>query len=134
MITKPYGFHAGGMSCGIKPSGSPDLAIVASDRPCAAAGVFTRNRFCGAPVHVSKRHVRGGRAQAIVCNSGISNVGTGERGIADAEAMCEAVAERLGEHEAFAGAKVARGDVLPASTGIIGRPLPMEKITAGIAT
>ncbi|MFW6336756.1 MAG: bifunctional glutamate N-acetyltransferase/amino-acid acetyltransferase ArgJ, partial [Phycisphaeraceae bacterium] len=74
------------------------------------------------------------RAQAIVCNSGISNVGTGERGIADAEAMCKAVAERLGEHEAFAGAKIARGDVLPASTGIIGRPLPMEKITAGIAT
>ena len=133
MITKPDGFYAGGMSCGIKPSGSPDLAIVASDRPCAAAGVFTRNRFPGAPVHVSKRHVRRGRAQAIVCNSGISNVGTGERGIADAEAMCEALAQRMNEHEAFAGASVSPRDVLPASTGIIGRTLPMDKITAGIA-
>lgn len=134
MITKPYGFYAGGLSCGIKPSGSPDLAIVASDRRCAVAGVFTRNRFPGAPVRVCKRHVRGGRAQAIVCNSGVSNVGTGERGIADAEAMCEALAQRMNEHEAFAGASVSPRDVLPASTGIIGRPLPMDKITAGIAT
>lgn len=132
MITKPHGFYAGGMSCGIKPSGSPDLAMVASDRPCAAAGVFTRNRFPGAPVHVSKRHVRGGRAQAIVCNSGISNVGTGERGIADAETMCDAVAQAIRQHTAFARTSLKRTDVLPASTGIIGRPLPMDRIHAGI--
>ena len=133
MITQPRGFYAGGMSCGIKPSGSPDLAIVASDRPCAAAGVFTRNRFPGAPVHVCKRHVRRGRAQAIVCNSGISNVGTGERGIADARAMCDAVAEGLRDHHAIAEASLTPRGVLPASTGIIGRHLPMDQITAGIA-
>ena len=134
MITRPHGFFAQGTSVGIKPSGSPDLALIASDRPAAAAGVFTTNRFPGAPVIIGKRHVRGGKAQAIVCNSGVSNVGTGRRGLDDARAMCGAAAEAINH----AGLDVNRNTltasrVLPASTGVIGQPLPIDKITAGIA-
>lgn len=127
MITKPKGFAAGATTCGLKPSGAADLAVIASvhEGPCAAAGVFTKNRFPGAPVVVSRRHVRAGRARAIVCNSGISNVGTGEKGLLDAAGMCATVAEKLG------GGATPR-QVLPASTGIIGVPLPIDKIIAGI--
>lgn len=134
MITRPVGFYAGGTSCGIKPSGSPDLAAVVSDRPCAAAGVFTTNRFCGAPVTVSRRHVRGGRARAIVCNSGVSNVGTGERGLRDAESMCHSLAAELSRHRVLGDRPLKGAEVLPASTGVIGQPLPMDRLAVGIAS
>ena len=126
-VTLPKGFHAAGGTCGIKASGKPDLAIIAADAPCAAAGMFTRNRVLGAPVIVAKRHLgpkQHGPARAIVCNSGNSNVATGQAGIDDAIAMCRAAAEALG---------CDPGEVLPCSTGIIGRPLPMGKIVPGIA-
>ena len=122
-VTAPAGFTAAGLTCGLKPSGRPDLALIASDRPAAATGVFTTNRVQGAPVLLGKRHLRGGRARAILCNSGNSNVATGKRGDADALALCVAAADALGCRPA---------DVLPASTGIIGRPLPADRIVAAV--
>ena len=122
-ITAAKGFRTGGITCGIKASGKPDLMIITSDSTCAAAGVFTTNKMPGAPVVVSKRHVRNGKAQAIVCNSGISNVCTGQQGLADALTMCLQTGEQLG---------IDPADVLVCSTGIIGHMLPMEKIESGI--
>ncbi|MEM7624004.1 MAG: bifunctional glutamate N-acetyltransferase/amino-acid acetyltransferase ArgJ [Planctomycetota bacterium] len=122
-ITQPKGFRAAGGTCGIKPSGKPDLALIVSDFPCAAAGVFTTNKVKGAPVLVSQKHVRNGKARAIVCNSGTSNVATGEQGLRDAKAMCAATARELGLKPA---------EVLVASTGVIGHLLPMDKVLPGI--
>ena len=122
-LTAPQGFRAAGATAGIKASGKPDLCLIAADGPCTAAGVFTTNRVLGAPVIVGKRHLRGGRARAILCNSGNSNVATGPQGLADAQAMCAAASAALGCRPT---------DVLPASTGIIGRPLPIKKITDAV--
>ncbi|MEO0515344.1 MAG: bifunctional glutamate N-acetyltransferase/amino-acid acetyltransferase ArgJ [Planctomycetota bacterium] len=124
-ITVPRGFRAAGGTCGIKPSGKPDLALIVSDVPCATAAVFTTNKVKGAPVLVSRKHVRNGKARAIVCNSGTSNVATGEEGVRDAEAMCAATAGALGLK--------FPGEVLVASTGVIGHRLPMGKVLPGIA-
>ncbi len=126
-ITQPQGFRAAGGTCGIKPSGKPDLTLIVSDVPCAAAAVFTTNKIKGAPVLVSQKHVRNGKARAIVCNSGTSNVATGEQGVRDAQAMCAATAEALGLKHPGAG------EVLVASTGVIGHRLPMGKVLPGIA-
>ncbi|MEO1236026.1 MAG: bifunctional glutamate N-acetyltransferase/amino-acid acetyltransferase ArgJ [Planctomycetota bacterium] len=126
-VTFPRGFRAAGGACGVKDSGRPDLCLIAADGPCAAAGVFTTNVFKGAPVLVGMRHLArgGGRARAVVCNSGNANVATlAAGGEDDAIAMCRAAAEAVGCEPI---------EVLPASTGIIGRPLPIERITAGIA-
>jgi glutamate N-acetyltransferase/amino-acid N-acetyltransferase len=122
-ITAAKGFRAGGLTCGIKASGKPDLVIITSDTPCTAAGVFTTNKMPGAPVVVSKQHVRNGIAQAIVCNSGVSNVCTGQQGIADALTMCLQTGQQLG---------IDPTNVLVCSTGVIGHMLPMDKIEAGI--
>jgi glutamate N-acetyltransferase/amino-acid N-acetyltransferase len=124
-ITRPRGFRAAGGTCGIKPSGAPDLTLIVADGLCTAAGVFTRNRLPGAPVVVSKAHLRSsaGTARAIVCNSGVSNVSTGEQGMADARTMCRTLADELG---------CAPREVLVCSTGVIGKPLPMGKIVPGI--
>ena len=92
----PVGFQASGSTCGIKISGKPDLAIFVSDRDATAAGVFTTNRVCGAPVIVSKQRVPSTVARAVIINSGNSNAATGERGIQDAKQMTTAVAEQLG--------------------------------------
>lgn len=123
MSARVQGFVAGGVHCGLKKAGNPDLAVIVSDRPASAAGVFTRNRFPSAPVQVSKRHIRSGMARAAVINSRISNVATGDQGIAHAREMCALVAREI-------GAKPR--DVQVASTGVIGWPLPMEKLRAGI--
>ncbi len=125
-ITTPHGFRAAGGGCGIKASGAADLALIVADRPCAAAGVFTRSRTRSAPVLVGQRHLgaTGGIARAIVCNSGCANASTGRQGKADAVQMCRDAAEQIGcdYHQ-----------VLPCSTGLIGVPLPMQKISRGIA-
>ena len=125
-VTVPAGFRAVGHTCGVKASGRRDLTIVAADAPCAAAGLFTTNAFQGAAVLVGRRHLSlgGGRARAIVCNSGNANVvRMGPRGTREAEQMCEATGAAIGcRPEA----------VLPASTGIIGRPLPIRQILEGI--
>lgn len=122
-LTKPKGFRAAAGTCGIKVSGKPDLMLLVADATCTAAGMFTRNKIKGAPVIVGKGHLRSGKARAIVCNSGNSNVATGRQGIEDARQMCRVAAEAIG---------CASREVIPCSTGIIGRPLPMEKITPGI--
>ncbi len=118
------GFRAAGVHCGVKKAGAPDVALLVSDSPCAAAGVFTRSSVVGAPVELSRKRVASGRAQAIVVNAGISNVAMGARGRRNAEEMTRCTARALG-----CGAE----DVLVASTGVIGEPLPMPKIRAGIA-
>jgi glutamate N-acetyltransferase/amino-acid N-acetyltransferase len=117
------GFRASGIACGIKPSGAPDLALLVSDAPCAAAGVFTQSTVVGAPVELSRRRVRSGRARAVVVNSGISNVAMGAAGRRAAEAMTRYAARALGCPEA---------EVLVASTGVIGQPLPLDKLRRGI--
>ena len=117
------GFRSAGLHCGIKKGGEPDLALIASDAPCAAAGVFTTSTVVGAPVELSRERVHSGRVRAVVVNSGISNVAMGARGRRDARSMTRLVAQGLGCPE---------DDVLVCSTGVIGEPLPMGKLRAGI--
>src|SRR5690606_31742157 len=100
-----------------------DLSLFASDVPAAAAAVFTRNLFPGAPIIVGRELIRAGRLRAIVVNSKVSNVGTGEEGIAHARRMGEAAARELG---------IPASEVLMSSTGVIGKRLPIEKIEAGL--
>ncbi len=126
-ITTPKGFRAAGVTCGIKESGKPDLTMIVADRPCTAAGIFTTNNVQAAPVSISRRHLRFGKAQAIVCNSGNANAATGPSGYQDTVATCQLVAQEAGL------ADTNSRWVLPSSTGVIGRRLPMEKIRAGIA-
>jgi glutamate N-acetyltransferase/amino-acid N-acetyltransferase len=124
-VTAPSGFAAGGIACGIKPSGAPDLAIVATadHAPVAAAGVFTSNLVAAAPVQVSRTHLHDGRAAAVVLNSGNANAATGEDGRRHALRMAALTAESLG---------CVTRDVLVCSTGLIGIPLPMDPLVAGI--
>ncbi len=126
-VTSPLGFKAGAVGADIRGNGDLgrlDLALLVADGPCSVAGVFTKNRVCGAPVSVCRERIVSGRARALVVNSGCSNVAMGERGLADARRMSELAAEHLG---------VPTNEVLVGSTGVIGRPLPMPKIAAGIA-
>ena len=111
------------MRAGIKTRG-PDVALIVSDVPAAAAGVFTRSTVVGAPVTISRERVRSGSARAIVANAGCSNVAMGARGLRDARAMTALAARAIG---------CKPDEVLVASTGVIGHPLPMAKIEAGVA-
>jgi glutamate N-acetyltransferase/amino-acid N-acetyltransferase len=124
-VTEPKGFVAGGLASGIKESGAPDLAVVATDdhAPVPAAAVFTSNLAQAAPVQVSRAHLADGRAAAVVLSSGNANAATGEAGRRDARRMCELVGEGL---DAFST------DVLVCSTGLIGIPLPMPALESGI--
>jgi glutamate N-acetyltransferase/amino-acid N-acetyltransferase len=121
------GFRAAGGHIGIKPSGAPDLAVVATvdGRAVPAAGVFTTNLATAPPVLVSRQHLRanGGMAAAIVMSSGNANAATGVAGHRDAERMCELTAKAIGADA---------GDVLVCSTGLIGIPMPMDVIETGI--
>ncbi len=116
------GFMASGINCGLK-EGKKDLGIILSETPAKIAAVFTKNKFQAAPVVVSRKRVSKGEAWGIVVNSGNANAATGEQGLRDAEKMTEKLAELGG----FSPEKV-----LVASTGVIGVPLPMEKVTKGI--
>ncbi len=124
-VTAAQGFVAAGIACGIKPSGSPDLAVVAtaSRTPVTAAGVFTTNLACAAPVQISRRHLDDGHASAVVLSSGNANAATGEQGRRDALLMCELAAGSLG---------LETTDVLVCSTGLIGIPMPMAPVEAGV--
>jgi len=126
-VTRPQGFVASGVACGIKPSGHLDLALVATDdgSPVPAAAVFTSNLATAAPVQTCRHHLEatGGRAAGVVLNSGNANAATGVAGRGDSEAMCELVA---------AGLDCRTEDVLVCSTGLIGIPLPMDRVAAGI--
>jgi len=123
-ILSPKGFRAGWAVCGIKTtSGSPDVALIVSDAPAAGAGVFTTNRFAAAPVQWCRSILPGDGMRAIVANAGNANACTGQRGLADARATAELVSQMIG---------CERGAVAVASTGIIGRPLPMERLMEGV--
>jgi len=123
-VTAAEGFVAAGCHAGVKRR-RYDMALIATDdrKPVTAAAVFTQNKFFAPPVAASRERLEanGGRAAAVIVNSGNANAGTGFAGRADSEAMCAAAAEALG---------VDAADVLVCSTGIIGTPLPMEKILA----
>lgn len=118
------GIEAAGIHCGLKNSSKKDLALIFCREPAIAAGVFTKNKFKAAPLLVTEKHIRN-PVRAIVVNSGNANACTGERGLDDALSMAGAVAREL---------KIKAGEVLVASTGIIGVYLPMDKILAGIRT
>ncbi len=122
-ITAPNGFRAGTAECGIKHAGRPDLALIVSDVNAACAGMFTSNRIKGAPVLVSRRNVQNGVARAIIANSGNANTCNGEDGLAGAIAMTVETARHL---------NCDPDDILVASTGVIGRPFPVEKVVAGL--
>jgi glutamate N-acetyltransferase/amino-acid N-acetyltransferase len=123
-ICFPRGFRAAGVACGIKP-GRPDLALIAAERACPAAGVFTTNHAQAAPVVLSRRHLAAGRARAVVANAGCANAATGARGLEDARSMAALAAQGLG---------CAPEEIVVASTGVIGVALPMERVSAGIAS
>ncbi|MGH8898443.1 MAG: bifunctional glutamate N-acetyltransferase/amino-acid acetyltransferase ArgJ [Egibacteraceae bacterium] len=117
------GIRAAGIAAGLKPSGRPDLALVAADHTVAAAAVQTHNRVRAAPVQVTARHVANGRARAVLLNSGSANVCTGPAGLALAEESAALVAAEL-------GCEIT--DVLVCSTGMIGVPIPRKPLVAGI--
>lgn len=126
-ITAAAGFTANGVPAGIKASGDPDLCLVATSdaAPVTAAAVFTQNKMTAAPVVTTARHLRatGGRAVAVVVNSGCANAATGDQGLADAEATCAAVAGELG---------CQVDEVLVCSTGLIGYTLPMAALLGAV--
>lgn len=114
------GFKASAVNCGIKKGTlKKDLCLITTDLPAAAAGVFTRNSVKAAPVLLSMKQIKGGSMRAILANSGNANACTGEEGLADAQAMTEEAAKALG---------IDPKEILTASTGIIGVPLPMDRI------
>lgn len=126
-ITAPLGWSAGAVWAEIKTYGSQprlDLGILVSDRPCSVAGVFTQNRICGAPVVVTRERIAHGVARGVVANSGCSNVALGARGLADAREMAAWAAQCAGVTPAE--------HMLVASTGVIARPLPMDRIARGL--
>ncbi|MBA3351948.1 MAG: bifunctional glutamate N-acetyltransferase/amino-acid acetyltransferase ArgJ [Blastocatellia bacterium] len=123
-LVLPVGFRAAGIHCGIKSDPEKlDLSLLVSDCPAIAAGVYTTNRVCGAPISVCRERLPSSAARAVLINSGNANACTGERGIDDARTSTQAVASELA---------CEATDVLMLSTGVIGRLLPMEKLTAGI--
>ena len=118
------GFAAHAVRAGIKASRkADDTALIFSDVPCAAAGVFTQNRVQAEPVKLSKQHLANGRAQAVIANAGNANACTGEQGMNAARRMAASCALALG---------ISEDDVLVASTGVIGQQLPVEKVEAAI--
>ncbi len=121
-ITLPRGFKAAGIKCGLKKN-RKDLALLLSEVPARAMALLTTNRIQAAPLKVTKEHLRNGWAQAVIINSGNANACTGKKGLDNARLMARLTARNL---------KIREKDVLVASTGIIGRPLPMNKISRGI--
>jgi glutamate N-acetyltransferase/amino-acid N-acetyltransferase len=123
--TSASGFKAGALAAGIKASGRPDLGIWASDVPCVAVATFTQNAFPAAPVVLSRERLSARpHAQAVVFNAGNANACNGRRGLQDAQEMADLAAQRIGIEPQL---------VLVASTGIIGEPMPMDRVRAGLA-
>ncbi len=120
----PSGFRAAGVKAGIKPSGTLDLAALVADRNCAAAGMFTTNRVCAAPVRWDRALVPSESVRAVVINAGNANAATGAQGEEDARRTATRASELLGCHPE---------QVLVASTGVIGHQLPMDRLEAGLA-
>ena len=125
-VCVPRGFVAGVAAAHIRDDGDErrlDVAVLRSERPCEVAGVFTRNLVKAAPVVISQLTLRQGRVQAVVINSGNANACTGAQGFRDALQMCKAAAD---------GCDLDPGQVLVCSTGVIGRPLPVDRVVRGI--
>jgi glutamate N-acetyltransferase / amino-acid N-acetyltransferase len=118
----PRGFRCASRNVGLKPS-ARDLTLFASDVDAAAAAVFTRNHFPGAPIVLGRDTIKGGSLRAVIANSKVSNVATGARGVENARRMAQAAALELG---------TSADMVLVSSTGVIGVQLPIEKIEAGV--
>ncbi len=122
-VTAAQGFVAGGIHCGVRKNKSkPDLAMIYSEAPCAAAAVYTQNLVKGAPILVTQKNIADGTAKAVICNSGNANTCNAD-GEEKAQAMCDLTAQALG---------IAPQDVVVASTGVIGQVLPIEPIQVGI--
>lgn len=120
-VCTPQGFKAAGVHCGIrKNKGKRDLALIAADRACAAAAVYTKNLVKGAPLGVTRENLQNGRAQAVICNSGNANTCNAD-GAEKARMMCDIAADIL---------DVDSTDVIVASTGVIGQVLPIEPIAS----
>jgi len=134
-ITAPKGFLAAGVQCGIKKSGKADLALLVCPTGANAAAVFTTNKIQSAAVQLSKKHIKSPKIRAVVVNSGNANTCTGQKGIQNAIQMCTQTASLVARRSSL-GSRVTGDEsrnVLVASTGIIGRQLPIKKITAGIS-
>lgn len=117
------GFQAAGVHCGIRKNRSKkDLALIYSQTECAVACTYTQNKVFGAPITVTRKHVANGKAKAIICNSGNANT-CNANGVEIAEKTCALAAEALG---------ISAEDVVVASTGVIGQPLSIEPIAAGL--
>ncbi len=121
-VTFPQGFQATGLHCGIRPE-RKDLALIWADAPATAAGMFTQNLVCAAPVKVCRENVATGTASAVLVNSGNANACTGDQGMADTREMVQLAATSLG---------IETSEVLICSTGVIGQALPMPVIREGI--
>jgi glutamate N-acetyltransferase/amino-acid N-acetyltransferase len=119
------GVQVGTACAGIKQTARDDLTVFAMDEGGTAAAVFTRNAFCAAPVLVAREHLAGRAPRYLLINSGNANAGTGQQGMSDARASCEALGT---------AARCAAQAVLPFSTGVIGMPLPVDKIRAALPT
>ncbi|MGL1832414.1 bifunctional glutamate N-acetyltransferase/amino-acid acetyltransferase ArgJ [Rhodocyclaceae bacterium SMB388] len=117
------GVRLGVAEAGIRKANRRDLTLIELGEGSRVAGVFTKNRFCAAPVQVCRDHLREQHVRALVINTGVANAGTGQAGIADAEATCAAVARLL---------EIAPRQVLPFSTGVILEPLPVDRLVAGL--
>lgn len=122
-VTAPAGFLAAGVSAGLKRSGKRDVCVIATHAPCPAAGVYTQSTTAAPPVLVSRAHTSGGMLRAIAVNAGNANACTGDQGMTHARRMAETTADLLGCQPA---------EVAVCSTGVIGVPLPMERVEAGI--
>lgn len=119
------GIRLGVAAAGIKRPGRPDLTLIEVCPGASAAAVFTRNAFCAAPVLVAREHLGVAAPRYLLINTGNANAGTGDQGLLDARASCAAVAARCG---------CEASEVLPFSTGVIGEPLPMARLLAGLPT
>ncbi len=122
-ITAPQGFRASGIACGIKNTGDPDLALIVSEAPAAAVGMFTRNRTVAAPVVWTRRILPAPALRAVIVNSGNANACTGLTGLQHVEAMAAHTAQHL---------SARKRDVAVASTGVIGVPLPVQTLLPAI--
>ena len=124
-VTQTPGFQAAGVHVGVKTSNKSkkDVAMIVSDTPCAVAGMFTTNAVKAAPVLYDMKVVAGGKAQAVVINSGNANACTGEQGLIDTELMAKTAASALG---------LKAENVLVCSTGVIGHAMPMDRVVPGI--
>ena len=124
-ITSAQGFTAGGVHVGVRDDWTKlDVGLVYSEAPCTTAAVYTSNTLKAAPLLLTREHLKNGKAQAIVANSGCANAATGQQGAENAVAMAKLAADKLG---------VEPKDVVVASTGVIGTQLPMNRIARGVA-